>query len=70
MKGSDPLAFKFFMAGGFFSIICAIFDVEFFMGHHKAAFLVKILGRNGARVFYVILGLLLVGAGAYGLKLI
>jgi hypothetical protein len=46
----------FFMAAGAFAICGAVFDWDFFMNSRKAALLVRFLGRNGARVFYGLLG--------------
>ncbi len=56
--------------GGIFSLASAILDWEWFMTNYKAAVLVRILGRNGARLFYALLGLALAGlgfGGAFGL---
>jgi small neutral amino acid transporter SnatA (MarC family) len=52
---------------GLFSSICAGMDFDFFMNHRKARFFVKILGRNGARIFYVLLGIamIIVGVGFF-----
>ncbi|MBP6744738.1 immunity 17 family protein [bacterium] len=36
------------------------------MNSPRAAFMVKILGRNGARVFYMLLGAALVAFSIYG----
>jgi hypothetical protein len=52
-----------FIAGGTFSILGAVFDWEWFMNARKARFMVAILTRFGARVFYGILGLALVTFG-------
>jgi len=55
---------------GIFSLASAIFDWEWFMTNYKAALFVRILGRNGARLFYALLGLALAGlgfGGAFGL---
>lgn len=41
----------------------AICNWEWFMNARKARFMVKILTRNGARIFYGILGLALVVLG-------
>jgi len=53
----------FFVAIGLFAVSGAVFDWEWFMTNRKARFFVAIFGRTGARVFYAILGLLLVGLG-------
>ncbi len=54
----------FLVAAGIFSICGAAFDWDWFINSRKAAFFVAILGRNGARVFYGILGAALVVLGA------
>jgi hypothetical protein len=54
----------FLVAAGVFTICAAAYDWEFFMGHPKAWLFVRILGRNGARVFYAALGGLLLFFGA------
>ena len=53
----------FLVAGGIFSIVCAAMDFDWFMNHPKARFMSSILSRNGARAFYIGLGLLLVVIG-------
>lgn len=45
-----------FIVAGLFASLCAAFDFEWFMNHRKARFFVKILGRTGARIFYIALG--------------
>ena len=45
-----------FMAIGLFSVVCAACDFEWFMNHRKARIVLRILGRTGARVFYIVLG--------------
>ena len=52
------------VAGGIFSICGAVFDWEFFINSRKARFFVAIFGRTGARVFYGILGLVIVVFGS------
>ena len=48
---------------GLLSIVGGIFDWDWFMNHHKAQFVCTKLGRNRARVFYVILGVMLFALG-------
>jgi len=55
-----------FVAAGAFSVAGAIFDREWFMNSRKARFMVKILTRNGTRLFYGALGLGLVLLGVLG----
>lgn len=45
---------------GVFAIAGAAFDWNFFMESRKAALWVRLFGRNGARVFYVIIVLAIV----------
>ncbi len=56
----------FFVAIGTFTILGAILNWEWFMNSRKAAFMVKILTRNGARIFYGVVGLALVVLGTLG----
>jgi hypothetical protein len=48
---------------GLFTIIAAATDWSWFFEHPKSRFFVKALGRQGARVFYVALGFLIVVLG-------
>ncbi|EAZ92987.1 immunity 17 family protein [Crocosphaera chwakensis] len=47
----------FLILAGLFSLCGAIFNWNWYMNHRKARFIVKILGRAGARIFYGVLGL-------------
>lgn len=58
------IAFMLIMAlGGIFSICGAIFNWDFFFENYKARPVVKLIGRNGARVFYVLVGLFCIFCG-------
>ncbi len=58
------IAFMLIMAlGGIFSICGAIFNWDFFFENYKARPVVKLIGRTGARVFYVLIGLLCIFFG-------
>ena len=46
----------FFVLVGLFSILGAVKNWDFFMNNRKAYIWVKLFGRNGARIFYGILG--------------
>lgn len=46
----------FFVLAGLFAILGAIKNWDFFMNNRKAYIWVKLFGRNGARIFYGILG--------------
>jgi hypothetical protein len=48
---------------GLFAMLGGIMDCEWFMSHRKAAFLAMLLGRNGTRIFYIILGAVLMSVG-------
>jgi hypothetical protein len=45
-----------FVAIGLFAIAGGVMDWEWFMNSRRAWLFVKLFGRNGARVFYVLLG--------------
>ncbi len=44
------------MAAGVFSITGAALDWDFFINSRKARLFVSLFGRNGARIFYGLLG--------------
>ncbi|NEQ36439.1 MAG: hypothetical protein F6K40_09190 [Okeania sp. SIO3I5] len=54
MNGSQILLFVI----GIYLICAAIFNWEWFYGMRKARFIVSLFGRKGARLFYLILGLI------------
>ena len=45
-----------FICAGLFSLAGAFFYWDWYMNHRKARLIVKIFGRNGARIFYALLG--------------
>ena len=49
---------------GMFTIGCAVADFDWFMNNYKARPLVNLVGRDGARIFYGILGLIIILLGA------
>ncbi len=55
-----------FIAAGAFSMLGAICNWEWFMNARKARFVVKILTRDGARIFYGALGLAIAVLGVLG----
>lgn len=48
---------------GFFVIVAAVLNWDRLMNNNRAAVFVRLFGRNGARVFYVFLGVGLVALG-------
>jgi hypothetical protein len=49
---------------GAFTMVCAIANWDWFMNSRRALLLVRLFGRNGARIFYAVLGLAFVVGGA------
>ena len=47
------------LLAGLFSIVCAAFDFDWFMNNRRASLFVKLFKRNGARAFYIVLGIVL-----------
>ena len=45
---------------GLFSIFCSAMNFDWFFEHRKAAKFVEIFGRSGTRVFYIVLGVLMI----------
>lgn len=52
-----------FILVGAFSLISCIKNFEWFFNNSKAKPFVKIFGRNGARIFYSILGIFIIVLG-------
>ena len=52
---------------GLFTVAGGVFGWEWFIGHWKSRLFVKMLGYNGTRVFYIIFGIIIVGAGYFWL---
>jgi hypothetical protein len=65
----DPLQYwliiAFTLGGGVFAVVCAWQDYEWFMNHRKARLMVRLLGRNGTRIFYAVIGTALAIGGAF-----
>lgn len=61
----NPLGLLFIAAGAF-SMLGAICNWDWFMNARKARFVVKILTRNGARIFYGAFGLAIAVLGVLG----
>jgi len=53
-----------FVAIGLFTIAGAALDWDWFMTNRKAQFFVDTFGRDGARIFYGILGCVIILMGA------
>ncbi|MBA3868352.1 MAG: immunity 17 family protein [Anaerolineae bacterium] len=45
---------------GLFSIVAGILDWDWFMNNWRARFFVNVFGRNGARAFYIGLGIFII----------
>ena len=52
-----------FILVGLLSVAASYFNWDWYFNNYRARFLVKIIGRRGARIFYTLLGLFLVGLG-------
>lgn len=63
METAEYLVLAIFVLTGSVSLTAAVFNFDWFFRSRKAATFVQQLGRNGARVFYGLLGIALVGAG-------
>ncbi len=50
---------------GLYAIIASVLNFEFFFNNKKAQRMVNVFGRKGARIFYGILGLLLILCAGY-----
>ena len=67
MEPTEYFILFLFIALGGFSIIAAILNLDWYFQTHGAMTFVKWLGRKGARIFDVLLGLGLIACGVAGL---
>lgn len=67
MNTPEAFIFILFLSLGAFSLVAALFNIEWFFATHGAAMFIKWFGRKGARIFYVFLGLALLFCGVMGL---
>lgn len=63
MASKDIFGLIIGFGGGIYCILASILNWEFFFNSKKANLFVTILGRNGARIFYGLLGACLVFLG-------
>jgi hypothetical protein len=61
----DLLIGMVLVASGLLSVFSGVSGWEWFLAHRKTAPMVALLGRAGARVFYVLLGLAVIALGAW-----
>ena len=56
-----------FVAAGIYGLCGSYFNWDWFMNARKVRFIVSVIGRNRARVFYAVIGAVLVAIGTLGL---
>lgn len=56
-ENKELIVIVFAIVAGTFSILASIFNWNFFFENRKARLFLRIFGRQGARFFYVLLGL-------------
>ncbi len=52
-----------FIVSGLFSLIASIKNWNFFFGSRKTRFIQRLVGRIGARIFYGLLGIVIIVVG-------
>ena len=67
MGPSEYFILVLFIALGLFSIVSAIFNLDWYFKTSGAMTFVNWFGRGGARVFYALLGVGLIACGVLGL---
>ncbi|MDR1644495.1 MAG: immunity 17 family protein [Tannerellaceae bacterium] len=63
MRTTEYLVLALFVLCGIISLAASICDADWFFHSRKASTFVQWFGRNGARIFYGLLGVLLIAAG-------
>lgn len=69
MSSKNILLVIFGFLGGIFSIVGAVADWDWFMNNSRARIFVQLFGRMGARIFYIVLGLFLIGIAVWMLSI-
>ena len=59
--------FLFAIVAGFYAIAGAGLNWKWFMEHPKAQVFVRLFGRTGTRVFYILLGISVIILGVFGI---
>ncbi len=67
MGPSEYFILAIFIALGLFSLTAAILNTDWYFKTSGAATFIKLFGRQGARIFYGLLGLALIACGVCGL---
>lgn len=52
-------------AVGLFSVLAGVFNWDFFFNSRKARLWIRLFGRGGARIFYILLGVLIIVLGIF-----
>lgn len=63
--GMHYLIQSIFVLIGLLSVMAALFDWDWFFTAHNTQFIVSNVRRQRARLFYAILGLLMIATGVY-----
>ena len=66
MQPSEYFILVLFIVLGVFSIIASVWNLDWYFQTDGARMFVKRFGRNGARIFYVLLGIGLIACGVVG----
>lgn len=67
MEPSEYFILILFIALGAFSLVASVWNIDWYFNTDGAKIFVKKLGRNGARIFYALLGIALISCGIAGL---
>jgi hypothetical protein len=60
MNSRNQFLLIFGILAGIFSIAGVVFNWDFFMNNSRARFFVNLFGREGARLFYIVLGVVVI----------
>ena len=67
MAPSEYFIFALFIGLGLFSVVAAVMNLEWYFQTSAAQTFVRGLGRTGARLFYVLLGIGLMACGVWAI---
>ena len=59
----ETFAYVLFILAGVFSFVASIKNWDWYFNNRKAKPFVRIFGRTGARIFYTLIGIFIMGVG-------
>lgn len=59
----ETFAYILFVLAGIFSVLASVKNWDWYFNNRKAKPFVRLFGRTGARIFYTLIGIFIMGIG-------